>query len=48
METHQSVHHDWEAQMQAALAANQEQEGELLESITDDEFTDTEWQWQLS
>lgn len=36
---------DWEAQMQAALAANQEQEGELLEGITDDEFVDTEWQW---
>ena len=35
----------WEAQMQAALAAKQELEGELLEGLSDDAFEDAEWQW---
>lgn len=34
---------DWEAQMQAALAAGQEPEGELLEGFTDS--SEDEWQW---
>jgi antitoxin MazE len=33
----------WEAQMQAALAAGQEPEGELLEGFTDS--SEDEWQW---
>ena len=35
--------HDWDAQMQAALAAGQEPEGELLEGFTDS--AEDEWQW---
>lgn len=35
----------WEAQMQAAKAAEQEPEGELLEGFSDDAFEETEWQW---
>jgi antitoxin MazE len=35
----------WEAQMQAALAAGQEPEGELLEGFSDEAFEETEWQW---
>ena len=35
----------WEAQMQAALAAGQAPEGELLEGISDDSFEAEEWQW---
>ena len=34
----------WEAQMQAALAAGQAPEGELLEGFSDT-FEETEWQW---
>ena len=34
----------WEAQMQAALAAGQAPEGELLEGFSD-AFEETEWQW---
>ena len=34
----------WEAQMQAAQAAGQEPEGELLEGFSDS-FENTEWQW---
>ena len=34
----------WEAQMQAAQAAGQEPEGELLEGFSDT-FEETEWQW---
>lgn len=34
---------DWEAQMQAALAAGQKPEGELLEGFTDS--SEDEWQW---
>lgn len=34
----------WEAQMQAAIAAGQESEGELLEGFSD-AFEETEWQW---
>ena len=34
----------WEAQMQAAQAAGQEPEGELLEGFSD-AFEETEWQW---
>jgi antitoxin MazE len=33
----------WEAQMQAALAAGHEPEGELLEGFTDS--SEDEWQW---
>lgn len=33
----------WEAQMQAALFAGQEPEGELLEGFTDS--SEDEWQW---
>jgi antitoxin MazE len=33
----------WEAQMQAALAAGQEPEGELLEGFADS--SEDEWQW---
>lgn len=35
----------WEAQMQAALAAGQEPEGEALEGFADDAFEESEWQW---
>ena len=35
----------WEAQMQAAQAAGQEPDGELLEGFFDDTFEETEWQW---
>ena len=35
----------WEAQMQAALAAGQEPEGELLEGFPDPTFEEEEWQW---
>ena len=34
----------WEQQMQAAQAAGQEPEGELLEGFSDT-FEETEWQW---
>ena len=34
----------WEAQMQAAVAAGPESEGELLEGFSDP-FEETEWQW---
>jgi len=36
---------NWEAQMQTALAAGQEPEGELLEGFADADFEETEWQW---
>ena len=36
---------DWDAQMQAALAAGPEPEGELLEGFADPDFEETEWQW---
>jgi len=35
--------HDWDAQMQAALAIGQEPEGELLEGFADG--AEDEWQW---
>ena len=35
----------WEAQMQAAQAAGQEPDDELLEGFSDDAFEETEWQW---
>lgn len=38
-----SARQDWDAQMQAALAAGQEPEGELLEGFTDS--SEDEWQW---
>ncbi len=34
----------WDAQMQAALAAGEEPEGELLEGFSDPVFEE-EWQW---
>lgn len=37
--------HDWKAQMQAAMAAGQKPEGELLEGFADDTFEESEWQW---
>lgn len=40
----QPARQGWEAQMQAAQAAGQEPEGELLEGFSD-AFEDTEWQW---
>ncbi|RZJ62108.1 MAG: AbrB/MazE/SpoVT family DNA-binding domain-containing protein [Hymenobacter sp.] len=36
---------DWDAQMQAALAAGQAPEGELLEGFADTDFEENEWQW---
>lgn len=36
---------DWDAQMQAALAAGQEPESELLEGFADTDFEESEWQW---
>lgn len=39
----QPARHDWDAQMQAALAAGPELEGELLEGFTDK--SEDEWQW---
>ncbi len=39
----QPARQGWEAQMQAALAAGQEPEGELLEGFTDS--SEDEWQW---
>jgi antitoxin MazE len=35
----------WDAQMQAAISAGQEPEGELLEGFMDDTFEEGEWQW---
>lgn len=35
--------HDWDAQMQAVLAAGPEPEGELLEGFADS--SEDEWQW---
>ncbi|RZJ85731.1 MAG: AbrB/MazE/SpoVT family DNA-binding domain-containing protein [Hymenobacter sp.] len=35
----------WAEQMQAALAAGQEPEGELLEGFADTDFEDGDWQW---
>ena len=35
----------WDAQMQAAIAAGQEPEGELLEGFADPDFEENEWQW---
>ena len=39
----QPARQGWEAQMQAALAAGQEPEGELLEGFADN--SEDEWQW---
>ena len=39
-----SARQGWDAQMQAALAAGQEPEGELLEGFTDNSLEE-EWQW---
>ncbi len=39
----QPARQGWEAQMQAAIAAGQEPEGELLEGFTDS--SEDEWQW---
>ena len=36
---------EWVMQMQAAVAANEEPEGELLESPFDEELEYVEWQW---
>lgn len=36
---------NWDAQMQAALAAGQEPEGELLEGFSDIDSEEGEWQW---
>ncbi len=36
---------DWDAQMQAALAAGQEPKDELLEGFADTDFEESEWQW---
>lgn len=38
------VRQDWDAQMQAALAAGQAPEGELLEGFVDTALEE-EWQW---
>ena len=36
---------DWEARMQAALAAGPAPEGEWLEGFADPAFEEGEWQW---
>lgn len=36
---------NWDAQFQAALAAEPDTEGELLEGFADADFEDHEWQW---
>lgn len=41
----QPARQNWDAQMQAALAAGQEPEGELLEGFSDTNFKDGDWQW---
>ena len=41
----QPARQGWEAQMQAALAAGQEPERELLEGFSDTVFEEEEWQW---
>ena len=39
------AHHNWAAQMQAALAAGQEPESEILERFGDEVLEEQEWQW---
>jgi antitoxin MazE len=41
----QPARQGWEAQMQAALAAGQEPEGELLEGLSHEAVEETEWRW---
>lgn len=45
MEQYKCARHNWAAQMQAALAAGQEPESELLEEFDDELFEEQEWQW---